>query len=734
MILPDTLLSGKGSLPTGLSTSSDPLTPPASSTVPSTKTLLRKFLDDQKEPDANRNIQITGETLSISAVAAVARHSDVPVYLSSDQKERVVKSRSVIADKVDKGSSIYGLSTGFGGSAVTRTGNAILLGHSLLQHQHIGILSSSQDAPRILPLLDPNSTAMPESWVRAAILVRINSLIRAHSGVRWELLEKLREVLQHNVIPVVPLRGSISASGDLSPLSYVAGLVGTHPLSTHPTLNSTSVGHPSIRAFVGPPAFGPRKIEPASTALAAAGIEPLALASKEHLGILNGTAFSTGVAALALNDAIHLTVLAQVCTAMCTEALVGSRGSYDAFIAVARPHPGQIECAQNIWNLLEGSSLAQNPHHEEEHTIQEDKYTLRQDRYPLRTAPQWLGPQIEDINAAYATITQECNSTTDNPLVCPETGHVHHGGNFQAMSVTNAMEKTRLALHHIAKLLFAQSTELLNPGMNRGLPPSLASTDPSLNYFAKGLDIATAAYVSELGHLASPVSTHVQSAEMHNQAVNSLALISARATLTALDVLTMLISTYLYILCQALDLRALQVEFIAALQKLVVEELRAALGSIAPADDAQAVFDAMQTALDRTTHMDAEDQMNEVASASSTPLLKLVAQGKFTATAVTSFQTTIARRGTDLLQTLRGDFLYGRRGPAPAHLLLGKTRPVYEFVRIQLGVKMHGLENYTAFENVADGTLGENITKIYEAIRDGEMARVVAGLFASVED
>nr|GAT60527.1 phenylalanine ammonium lyase [Mycena chlorophos] len=720
MILPDTLLSGTGSLPTGLLTSSDPLAPPTSSTTRAPKTLLRKFLDDQKELDANCDIQITGETLSISAVAAVARHSSVPVYLSSDQKERVARSRSVIADKVDKGSSIYGLSTGFGGSAVTRTGNAILLGHSLLQHQHIGILSSSQDAPRILPLLDPNSTAMPESWVRAAILVRINSLIRAHSGVRWELLEKLQEILQHNVIPVVPLRGSISASGDLSPLSYVAGLV---------------VGHPSIKAFAGPPAFGPRKIAPASTALAAAGIEPLALASKEHLGILNGTAFSTGVAALALNDAVHLTVLAQVCTAMCTEALLGSRGSYDAFIhAIARPHPGQIECAQNIWNLLEGSALVENPHHEEEHTIQEDKYTLRQDRYPLRTAPQWLGPQIEDIDAAYATITQECNSTTDNPLVCPETGHVHHGGNFQAMSVTNAMEKTRLALHHIAKLLFAQSTELLNPGMNRGLPPSLASTDPSLNYFAKGLDIATAAYVSELGHLASPVSTHVQSAEMHNQAVNSLALISARATLTALDVLTMLISTYLYILCQALDLRALQVEFIAALQKLVVEELQAALGSIAPADEVRAVFDAMQTALDRTTHMDAEDQMNEVASATSTPLLKLVGQGKMTATTVTAFQTTIARRGTDLLQTLRGDFLYGRRGPAPARPLLGKTRPLYEFVRIQLGVKLHGLENYTAFENVADGTLGETITKIYEAIRDGEMASVVAGLFASVED
>ena len=126
------------------------------------------------------------------------------------------------------------------------------------------------------------------------------------------------------------------------------------------------------------------------------------------------------------------------------------------------------------------------------------------------------------------------------------------------MSVTNAMEKTRLALHHIGKLLFAQCTELINPTMDRGLPPDLAATDPSHNYFAKGIDIHAAAYdVGELGYLVSSVSTHVQSAEMHNQAVNTLALISSRATLSALEVLWLLTSSYRYALGGALDLRAL---------------------------------------------------------------------------------------------------------------------------------------------------------------------------------
>jgi phenylalanine ammonia-lyase len=199
-----------------------------------------------------------------------------------------------------------------------------------------------------------------------------------------------------------------------------------------------------------------------------------------------------------------------------------------------------VEVASNIWHLLEGSKLAipcDESKGEGECSIIEDQGQLRQDRYPLRTAPQFLGPQIEDILSALDTITQECNSSmsvplfiasgnslwlilaTDNPLIDGETGHIHHGGNFQAMAVTNSMEKTRLALHHIGKLLFSQSTELLNPTMNNGLPPSLASTDPSLDYHSKGIDTATAAYIAELGYLASPVSTHIQSAEMHNQAV-----------------------------------------------------------------------------------------------------------------------------------------------------------------------------------------------------------------------
>ncbi|KAJ7182481.1 L-Aspartase-like protein [Mycena crocata] len=637
-------------------------------------------------------------------------------------KERVRKSRAVIEAKVERGVSIYGLSTGFGGSADTRTDKPIELGHALLQHQVSGILPSSQEPLNLLPLIDPIASAMPEAWVRGAMLIRMNSLIRGHSGVRWELIEKIQEILSANVIPVVPLRGSISASGDLSPLSYVAGLL---------------TGNPSIRAFDGAPRFGARQMVPAQVALATHNIDPISLDSKEHLGILNGTAFSTSVAALALNDAVHLTLLAQVCTAMCTEALRGSRGSFDPFIhAVARPHPGQIECARNIWNLLEGSKFAVG--HERDVSISDDKHSLRQDRYPLRTSPQFLGPQIEDILSAWEAVTRECNSTTDNPLIDGETGAIHHGGNFQAMSVTNAMEKTRLSLHHIGKLLFAQTTELLNPAQNRGLPPSLAFTDPSLNYFGKGVDIAAAAYVSELGHLANPVSTHIQSAELHNQAVNSLALISGRATVNSVDILSMLIASYIYILCQAVDLRALQDEFLSGLRDIVAEEVVVSFRhAFQDPGLLVSIGSLMGSALERTGTMDAVDQMREMVSSSSTFLLNYFTSSdvEFDFAAIPNFQMRVAERGAALLQTLRGAFLSGERGATPASGYLGKTNLLYDFVRHKLNIKLHGIENYSGFPNglgVDDVTIGQNISLIYEAIRDGEMQHIMARLFESI--
>ncbi|KAF8738483.1 hypothetical protein AX14_011320 [Amanita brunnescens Koide BX004] len=704
----------------------------APSPVVSKTPLLQKFIESFRELEGYKNgksVVVDGRTLSIAAVAAASRYyASVTLDDSPQIRETLNKSRSLVTDKIDGGISVYGVSTGFGGSADTRTDRPLILGNALLQHQASGILPSTTEPLEALPLLDPlTSTSMPEAWVKGAILIRMNSLIRGHSGVRWELVEKMNELLSANVTPLVPMRGSISASGDLSPLSYIA---------------NTLIGNPSIRVFDGP--RGSRQVVSSCKGLEAHNITPIALASKEHLGILNGTAFSTSVSALALNDAVHLALLAQVCTAMNTEALKGTRMNYHPFISeVARPHPGQIESGKIIWDLLEGSKFAVT--HEDEVTIKEDEGTLRQDRYSLRTAPQFIGPQIEDLLESLKTIVRECNSTTDNPLFDGEDGEVHHGGNFQAMAVSNAMEKTRLGLHHLGKIIFAQLAELINPSMNRGLPPSLAATDPSHNYHGKGIDIASAAYVAELGYLANPVSTHIQSAEMHNQSINSLALISARQTLNSLQVLSGLIASNIYMICQAYDLRALEAEFANELKEIVSQEL-ANTFSHALTDSETSVLlsrvtKVMYATLEGTSTMDGVERMQKVAASSSSALVDFLTGSDMedqdaaaaSLTSIPKFRAHVASRAASALKKLQTDYLSGARGAAPAASYLNKTRPVYEFVRVTLGIKMHGLENLHTFENglgIEDVTVGQNVSLIYEAIRDGKLESVIADILS----
>ena len=306
--------------------------------------------------------------------------------------------------------------------------------------------------------------------------------------------------LQHNLTPVVPLRGSIFASGDLSPLSYIAGAI---------------TGNPDIYVRTE------KGIVSAEGALQQVSVSPITLGPKEGLGLINGTATSAAVASLALYETHHLAILSQILTSMALEALLGSVGNYDPFIARVRPHEGQTESARAVRQFLQGSGLARGFGHDQDDR-QSSGLLYHQDRYALRTASQWIGPQIEDLTLAHRQITTELNSTTDNPLVDVIGETTHHGGNFQAVSITSAIEKIRLSLQMIGKLLFAQCSELINPMLNNGLPPNLAADEPSLSYTMKGVDIGMASYMSELAFLANPVSSHVQSAEMHNQALNSL--------------------------------------------------------------------------------------------------------------------------------------------------------------------------------------------------------------------
>jgi len=592
------------------------------------------------------------------------------------------------------------------------------LQRSCLQHLQIGVLTEHDRGHASEEDIDAASHAMPQSWVKGTILIRCNTVSRGHSAVCLNVIESLNALISKGITPVVPLRGSISASGDLSPLSYIAGTV---------------TGNPDIMVQVG---YGQRSMTiPANRALEAAGIQPVVLGPKEGLGLLNGTATSAAVGSLALFDSHNLVLLSQVLTSMSVEALLGSYGSFHPFIAEIRPHQGQVEAAANIRFLLQGSQFARGLDVDDSRNV-----GLYQDRYPLRTSSQWLGPQLEDLLLAQKQIVTELNSTTDNPLIDVAGNHIHHGGNFQATSVTSAMEKTRLALQMVGKLLFAQCSEIINPMLNNGLPPNLAADEPSLSYTCKGIDTSMASYMSELAFLANPVSSHVQSAEMHNQAVNSLALISARYTLQATEIVTLMAAAHLFVLCQALDLRAMLANFFLAL-KPALDDLSHRIWSEGMETGAHAelnrlLWQHIVTTWSSKSTLDSHDRADHVAASSLSVLTTFLislkphrTQNLYTDLAAwkSSAQSTMH----EIYNSTRSSFFTSQNTPAS----LGRgAKAVYTFIRHDLGVPFHrGLSEYPRSDiETLDGrerkNIGTWISVIHGSIRSGRLYRCIIDL------
>ena len=656
------------------------------------------------------------------------------------------------------------MNTGFGGSADTRTDQVDDLQASLVSLLQCGIMYpasvsggltghfSDQSTTinlltRGLALDDPASTnSMPDSWVRSAILVRINSLLHGVSSIRPEVVSRMADLLRLKITPRVPMHGSISASGDLSPSAYIAGCV---------------QGKPSVSVHVG----GSHRFMTADQAIADANLRPMPLEAKEGLAIVNGTAFSSGISALLMWDALGLSVLAQVLTAMSVEALAGRTESFDPFFAAVRAHPGQvggetlgtiqrllltrfkIEVSQNILRFLKGSHFTSDKENLEERS-------LPQDRYSIRTAAQWIGPVQEDFSLAYQQVLTECNSVTDNPLTNP-SGASLHGGNFQAKAITSAMEKTRQGLQSIGRMLFAQATELINPATNNGLPPNLTIDPPSQSFILKGVDIMCASLLSELGFLANPVGSHVQTAEMGNQALNSLALISARYTHTAADLLSKLCAAHLLIVCQALDLRAIKKIFLTSM----ADPLRAlnhdtfTTSKTWPSTDPHpALWSTMIHSFNDSRSMDPSPRFPHIASTMQSTALSHLDSASTLSPLLLPLLSTWKQKLTHLLSSTYDSTTAAYLAPhgAGASPFLGAaSRRLYDFVRNALKVPFlteHGLNAGLApssssnhdgtvvneainGDGDADGdadagrrgvaTIGDYITVLHEAIRQG---------------
>ena len=355
-----------------------------------------------------REVVVDGSALTVDDVVAVA-HGQARVTLGADVRERMEVSRSVVVNALRGDAPVYGVNTGFGALADTPVGEADL---TTLQ----GAIVRSHAAAVGVPLDDET--------VRAVLLLRARTLAAGYSGVRVELPARLLELLSLDLLPVIPGKGSVGASGDLAQLAHLA-----QPL----------IGEGRLRT-AGDPLAG----RPAAEVLREHGLEPLTLAPKEGLSLVNGTEPMQALLAFSVHDATMLVQAADVACALSVEALLGTDRPYDERVQVIRPHPGQLVSAANLRGLLAGSPLLAS-HRDSRHAVQ--------DAYCLRCAPQVHGAVRDVLTFARQVLTTELGAVVDNPVIVPD-GEVMTTGNFHGEPLAFAADM--LAIAGVAELATIQ--------------------------------------------------------------------------------------------------------------------------------------------------------------------------------------------------------------------------------------------------------------------------------------
>ena len=449
-------------------------------------------------------------TLSLDTVARLLTH-EVRVVLDRRARAALQHGRQVIEHILDTGQTVYGVNTGFGKFADVRIplDKVIDLQHRLILSHAAGV-----------------GQPMPRDIVRLLMLLKIHTLSRGHSGVRLEVVELLTAMLNRHVIPVIPAKGSVGASGDLAPLAHLA-------------LVMIGQGQACITAAQG------WEVVPGADALQQAALTPLRFEAKEGLAMLNGTHAMTAYTVWSLLQARTLLKTADIVGAMSLEALLGTLTAFDARIHALRPHPGQQQVAANVRRILARSPIVAS-HRWSDHKVQ--------DAYSLRCIPQVHGAVRDAVAHVEAVIEREINAVTDNPLIFPEDNEVLSGGNFHGEPIAMVADYLSIALSELASIAERRIEHMLDPAVSE--LAGFLTEDGGLNSGLMIAQVTAAALVSENKVLSHPASVDSIPTSANKEDHVSMGTHAARKTTEIVENLEYVLTIELLCATQALDLRA----------------------------------------------------------------------------------------------------------------------------------------------------------------------------------
>ncbi len=524
-------------------------------------------------------VRLDGLSLTREQLVAVARGAGVE--LDTDALARVARAADFLAAQVEKQEPIYGVSTGFGSNADK------LLGAHRLRDELPGAAKSGQ-SPHIelqRNLIVTHAVCVGEPFapdvVRAMLCIRINTLLRGHSGIRVQTLQALTDMLNAGIVPVVPQLGSVGASGDLAPLSHLA-----------------------IVLLGGGEAFVDGQRLPGADALARKGLKPVELSYKEGLALNNGTAQMLATGVLAVQQLDDLLDTADLAAAMTIDAFAGRLGAFAPEVHALRPHPGQVKTAANLLRLLDGSTLSDIAYHlvpkfrqwlptswdtpaaqalgfdigwdwvplSQRHG--REKFYQRflpfrggkkhqpQDSYSLRCIPQVHGAVRDALEQARRVLDVELNAVTDNPLVFPDKADAAHvedqvisAGHFHGMPLALAMSYLKAAIPVLASISERRLNKLVDPATNDGLPAFLIGNEDGTESGHMIVQYTAAAIVNDLASRAMPASVYSIPTSANAEDHVSMGANEARHVLAMANDLGKVLGLELFTAAQALDLR-----------------------------------------------------------------------------------------------------------------------------------------------------------------------------------